>query len=427
VNVTEAGAAEATVIGATVTEVSATEASGATDLSRVVDGVYAALLDAAPDRPPDRAAVARAVRSARPLASGDEVRTATDLVLARVGGLGSLSPLLDDPQVSDVLVNGSGAVWVERTGRLQRTGLHLGPDEVLRLLERILAPLGLRVDRSSPIVDARLADGSRVSAVVPPLAVDGPCVAIRRFVVARRPLAEFCEPTVAALLRAAVAARRNMVVSGGTGAGKTSLCNALAAHVPAGERIVTIEDTAELCLDHSHVVRLEARPANSDGVGAVTIGSLVRAALRLRPDRIIVGEARGPEAADMLTAMNTGHEGSLSTLHANSPADALARLATMVLSAGGGLPAAAVHQQVTSAVHLVVQVDRRADGRRAVVAVAEPTVADHADRPALRPLADADGVMAAPRRWYPDTPDASPRPAPARPSASGPPTGAGRP
>ena len=238
-------------------------------------------------------------------------------------------------------------------------------------MERITAPLGVHVDRRNPIVDARLADGSRVSAVVPPLSVDGPCLTIRRFRVRAVTLGDLCPPEVEALLAEAVADRRNVVVSGGTGAGKTTLLNALGALLPSEERIVTIEDTAELRLPGAHVVRLEARPASADGIGLVTIADLVRAALRMRPDRIVVGEVRGPEALAMLQAMNTGHEGSLSTCHANSPADALRRLETMVLSGASALPLAAVREQVRSAVDLVVQVARAADGGRAVVAVDE--------------------------------------------------------
>ena len=244
---------------------------------------------------------------------------------ARVEGLGPLEPLLADPTVTEVMVNGPGPVWIERDGRLERVDVALDNATIGLLIERVVGPLGLRVDRASPLVDARLADGSRVNVVVPPLAIDGPCVTIRRFGTRRITLDEVCPPGVAALLAWAVRARCNVVVSGGTGAGKTTLLNALAAAIPAGERVVTIEDAAELRLPGDHVVRLESRPPNAEGAGAVDIRELVRNALRMRPDRIVVGEVRGPEALDMLQAMNTGHEGSLSTCHANGPADALRR------------------------------------------------------------------------------------------------------
>jgi len=314
------------------------------------------------------------VRCADPLLADRLVDAAVAQVGALSAGLGRLDPLLADDAVSEIMVNGDGRVWVERDGLLHRTDDRLATEEVLTLMERITAPLGVHVDRRNPIVDARLADGSRVSAVVPPLSVDGPCLTIRRFRVCAVELGDLCGPDVAALLAAAVAERRNLVVSGGTGAGKTTLLNALGALLPAHERIVTIEDTAELRLPGDHVVRLEARPASADGIGRVTIGDLVRAALRMRPDRIVVGEVRGPEALAMLQAMNTGHEGSLSTCHANSPADALRRLETMVLAGASSLPLAAVRDQVRSAVDLVVQVARTTDGGRRVVAVDEVEV-----------------------------------------------------
>jgi pilus assembly protein CpaF len=259
----------------------------------------------------------------------------------------------------------------------------------------------LRVDRSSPLVDARLRDGSRVNVVVPPLAIDGPCITIRRFGARPIPLEEVAPPGVAAFLRWAVRARGNVVVSGGTGAGKTTLLNALAGCIPAGERVVTIEDAAELRLPLEHVVRLEARPPNAEGAGEVRVRELVRNALRMRPDRIVVGEVRGSEALDMLQAMNTGHEGSLSTCHANSPADALRRIETMVVSGSGALPLAAVREQVAAAVDLVVQVARVDGGRRAVVAVDE--VVALGDQPGTGPLvvrrlASPDRLLALPAR-----------------------------
>ncbi len=269
--------------------------------------------------------------------------------------------------------------------------------DVELLIERIVGPLGLRADRTSPVADARLPDGSRVNVVVPPLAIDGPCITIRRFGARAIPLAEMCPPGVAELLGWAVTARANVMVSGGTGAGKTTLLNALAGRLPADARIVTVEDTAELRLHHDHVVRLEARPATADGVGGSGIRDLVRNALRMRPDRIVVGEVRGPEALDMLWAMNTGHEGSLSTVHANSPVDALRRLELMVLSAGLELPLAAVRDQLTSALDLIVQVARVAGGGRRVVAVSEVV-----DLPSpterVRAIAGPDGLHALPVR-----------------------------
>ena len=321
--------------------------------------------------PPDRPAVTRLVREEAPLLGPAQLDAVVVEVLARANGLGPLEALLADPAVTEVMVNGPGQVWVERAGALQRVDLALDRSAVEHLIERIVAPLGLRVDRTSPMVDARLPDGSRVNAVVPPLAVDGPCLTIRRFSTKALPLRAFAGPGTAALLRWAVRARMNVLVSGGTSSGKTTLLNTLAAEIPAGERIVTVEDAAELRLAQEHVVRLEARPANAEGAGEVRVRDLVRNALRMRPDRIVVGEVRGPEALDMLQAMNTGHEGSLSTCHANSPADALRRLETMVLMGDVGLALGAVRDQVVSSLDLVVQVARRRRGARRVVAVAE--------------------------------------------------------
>jgi pilus assembly protein CpaF len=294
------------------------------------------------------------------------------------------------------MVNGTGPVWIERHGRLEPTDLHLSPLQVELLVERIVGPLGLRADRSAPVADARLPDGSRVNVVVPPLAVDGPCITIRRFGARAVPLEALCPPGVAELLRWAVRSRANIVVSGGTGAGKTTLLNALGAALPSGERLVTVEDTAELRLPGDHVVRLEARPATAEGLGAVGIRQLVRNALRMRPDRIIVGEVRGSEALDMLWAMNTGHEGSLSTCHANSPVDALRRLELMVLSGELELPLDAVRDQLASALDLLVHVARLADGDRGVVAVAEVT--DPPSDARVRALADREGLHRLPSR-----------------------------
>jgi pilus assembly protein CpaF len=316
-------------------------------------------------------------------------------VLADVCGLGALEPLLADPDVTEIMVNGPGRVWIERNGSLERVPIDLDTAGIEHLIEKVVAPLGLRADRSSPLVDARLPDGSRVNAVVPPLAVDGPCLTVRRFGARAVPLAAFAGDEVTARLAAAVEGRRNIVVSGGTGAGKTTLLNALAACIPPGERVITVEDAAELALPRQHVVRLEARPANAEGAGEVRIRDLVRNALRMRPDRIVVGEVRGPEALDMLQAMNTGHEGSLSTCHANSPDDALRRLETMVLMGEVQLPLAAVRSQLEAALDLVVQVARFPDGRRRIVAVAEVLEGVLEGGSRTRLIADGDRLVAA--------------------------------
>ncbi len=292
-------------------------------------------------------------------------------------GLGPLEVLLADPAVEEVMVNGPGTVYVERGGRLEATDVAFADEEELRnAIERILAPLGRRVDELSPMVDARLADGSRVNVVIPPLAIDGPLVSIRRFG-ARRPGPEelVALGTLTAgqgrLLATAVAERRSILVSGGTGSGKTTLLNALSSAIGPDERVVTIEDAAELRLQQPHVVRLESRPAGVEGRGEVTIRDLLRNALRMRPDRIVIGEVRGPEALDLLTALNTGHDGALATVHANSPADALSRLETLTLMAGLGLPHAAIAEQVQRGIDLVVHLERRPDGARVLTEIAE--------------------------------------------------------
>jgi pilus assembly protein CpaF len=311
-------------------------------------------------------------------------------------GLGPLEVLLADPAVEEVMVNGPGTVYVERAGRIEPTSVAFADEEELRnAIERILAPLGRRVDELSPMVDARLADGSRVNVVIPPLAIDGPLVSIRRFG-ARRPgpdeLVALGTLTVAQrrALAAAVGGRRSVLVSGGTGSGKTTLLNALSGFIDSGERVVTIEDAAELRLRQPHVVRLESRPAGVEGRGEVSIRDLLRNALRMRPDRIVIGEVRGPEALDLLTALNTGHHGALSTVHANSPADALSRLETLALMAGVGLPHAAVAEQVQRGIDLVVHLERRADGARVVTEIAE--VVRAAGTTAVRTLDTAAGA-----------------------------------
>ncbi|HEX5988648.1 MAG TPA: CpaF family protein [Solirubrobacterales bacterium] len=292
-------------------------------------------------------------------------------------GLGPLEVLLADPAVEEVMVNSHERVYVERRGRLEATDVVFAGEEELRnTIERILAPLGRRVDELSPMVDARLADGSRVNVVIPPLAIDGPALSIRRFG-AERPgpdelvsLGTICVQQLQ-LLERAVAGRRSILVSGGTGSGKTTFLNALSSFIAPSERVVTIEDAAELRLQQPHVVRLESRPAGVEGRGEVTIRDLLRNALRMRPDRIVIGEVRGVEALDLLTALNTGHDGALSTVHANSPADALSRLETLALMAGVGLPHAAVAEQVRRGVDLIVHLERQADGARRVTEIAE--------------------------------------------------------
>jgi pilus assembly protein CpaF len=293
----------------------------------------------------------------------------------------------------------AGPVWVERAGRLERLPFDLEPAELSRLVDRLVGLAGSRVDRASPLADVRLPDGCRANVVVPPAAPDGPCVTIRRFALRRARLEDFAPVGVAAFLAHAVTARRNVVVVGGTGSGKTTLLNALAGCIPAAERIVTVEDTAELALEHGHVVRLEARRPNSDGAGEVPIRRLVTNALRMRPDRIVVGEVRGAEVLDMAQAMNSGHEGSLSTCHANSPRDALRRLEAMALLAGTDLPLAFVRHQLVSAVHLLVQVHRLPDGRRQVAEVVELAAVEapdaeqpFGDGPSLRLVADGRGL-----------------------------------
>ena len=292
-------------------------------------------------------------------------------------GLGPLEPLMQDPTVSDILVNGSKEVYVERRGKLERTRVIFRDDaHLLQIIERIVSAVGRRVDESSPMVDARLPDGSRVNAIIPPLALDGPVLCIRRFAADPYRMADLVEfgtltSGLAEILRAAVQARLNILVSGGTGAGKTTMLNVLSNAIPNTERIVTIEDSAELQLQQEHVVRLETRPSNIEAQGAVTQRDLLRNALRMRPDRIVVGEVRGPEVLDMLQAMNTGHDGSLSTVHANSTRDALSRLETMVLMSGVALPVRAMRDYIASALDLMVHLARLSDGTRKVTRVTE--------------------------------------------------------
>lgn len=310
---------------------------------------------------------------------GIDSRALIDAVLDEAVGLGPLEALLADETVSEIMVNGSADIYVERNGLLSRSSARFSDDHAVRAaIDRIVAPIGRRIDESSPMVDARLADGSRVNAVLPPLALRGPTITIRRFnrrlltpddLVAIGTLSD----AMLAFLRLCVQYRRNIVVSGGTGSGKTTLLNVLSNLIPAGERVITIEDAAELRLAHAHLVALEARPANVEGRGQVSIRDLVRNALRMRPDRIVVGECRGGEALDMLQAMNTGHDGSLTTVHANAARDVLSRLETMVLMSGVEMPVSAIREQVAGAVDVIVHQARMPDGRRRVVEIAEIT------------------------------------------------------
>ncbi len=309
--------------------------------------------------------------------SHDDRERLTREIADDVFGYGPLEQLLGDSTISEVMVNGPDDIWIERNGRLIRTSLTFGDEAQLRrIITKMVGQIGRRIDESSPMVDARLPDGSRVNAIIPPLSLSGPLLTIRRFAVERFGLDELVElgtmsAETVAFLRHCVEAKLSVLVSGGTGTGKTTLLNALSAAIPDGERIVSIEDAAELQLRQRHTLRLESRPKNIEGEGEVTIRDLVRNALRMRPDRIIVGEVRGAEALDMLQAMNTGHEGSLSTIHANSPRDALNRLETMVMMTGYELPLRAVRQHISSALDLIVQIERLDDGTRHVTHVSE--------------------------------------------------------
>ena len=313
-----------------------------------------------------------------PLSFAERERLARE-ILDEIFGLGPLEPLLKDPTISDILVNRYNKVYVERAGKLEPTGLSFKDDaHLMQIIDRIVSRIGRRVDESSPMVDARLADGSRVNAIIPPLAIDGPCLSIRRFgrdpVTARNMIENksLTEPMLE-LLSAMVKGRLNFLISGGTGAGKTTLLNVLSGYIPNSDRIVTIEDAAELQMKQEHVVRLETRPPNIEGKGAVRQRQLVINSLRMRPDRIVVGEVRGEEAFDMLQAMNTGHEGSLTTVHANTPRDALARIENMCSMANLNIPERAMRHQIAAAIHAVVQVSRLSDGTRKVVTIAEVT------------------------------------------------------
>jgi len=318
------------------------------------------------------------VSEAMPLSAADRERL-IDEVQHELFGLGPLEPLLSDPTISDILVNSPDKIYIERRGKIEVTNVNFKDDEhLMRVIERIVSSVGRRIDESSPMVDARLKDGSRVNAIIPPLSIDGPVLSIRRFgaeplrinaLIENRALTK----EIAEMLEMCVRARLNVVISGGTGAGKTTLLNALSAYIPENERIVTIEDSAELQLQQPHVVRLETRPPNIEGRGEVTQRDLVRNALRMRPDRIVIGEVRGGESIDMLQAMNTGHDGSLTTVHANTPRDALSRLETMIQMTGMRLSERAMRQQIAAAINMVLQVARLSDGTRRITSISEIT------------------------------------------------------
>ena len=311
-----------------------------------------------------------------PLSSTDRARLVREIT-HNILGYGPIEPFLADPEVTEVMVNNHHTIYVERRGLIEETEVRFGSERhLLQVIDRIVAQTGRRIDESSPMVDARLPDGSRVNAIIPPLAITGPSLTIRKF--SREPLSMddlvsfgSLSHQAAAFLEACVEGKLNVLISGGTGTGKTTLLNVLSSFIPERERIITIEDAAELKLVQRHVISLEARPSNIEGKGAITIRDLVRNALRMRPDRIVVGECRGPEAVDMLQAMNTGHDGSLTTIHANSPRDALARTETLVLTAGFDLPLKAIRDQIASAFDLIIQVNRLVDGRRRITHITE--------------------------------------------------------
>jgi pilus assembly protein CpaF len=341
------------------------------DLSRVSD------LEGNTLRREIRLVVERLCDTENPLLNRMERERLIDEVLDETFGFGPLEVLLKDPTISDILVNGPHKIYVERRGKLEKTDIKFRDNEhLLQIIDRIVSKVGRRVDETSPMVDARLPDGSRVNAIIPPLALDGSSMSIRRFGANPLKLEDLLNykaftPEMAMLLEAAIKARLNIVISGGTGCGKTTLLNTLSAFIPSDERIITIEDAAELQLQQEHIVRLETRPPNIEGKGQVTTRDLVRNALRMRPERIIIGECRGAEALDMLQAMNTGHAGSMTTLHANTTRDAQARLETMIMMAGMELPIKAMRQQISSAVDLIVQANRLQGGPRKVTSITE--------------------------------------------------------
>jgi pilus assembly protein CpaF len=341
------------------------------DLSRVSDLAGDTL------RREIRLVVERLCDTENPLLNRMERERLIDEVLDETFGFGPLEVLLKDPTISDILVNGPYKIYIERRGKLEKTEVKFRDNEhLLQIIDRIVSKVGRRVDETSPMVDARLPDGSRVNAIIPPLALDGPSMSIRRFGANPLKLEDLLNykaftPEMAMLMEAAIKARLNIVISGGTGCGKTTLLNTLSSFIPSDERIITIEDAAELQLQQDHVVRLETRPPNIEGKGQINTRDLVRNALRMRPERIIIGECRGAESLDMLQAMNTGHAGSMTTLHANSPRDAQARLETMIMMAGMELPIKAMRQQIASAVDLIVQANRLQGGPRKVTTITE--------------------------------------------------------
>ncbi len=341
------------------------------DLSRVSD------LEGETLRREIRLVVERLCDTENPLLNRMERERLIDEVLDETFGFGPLEVLLKDPTISDILVNGPHKIYVERRGKLEKTDVKFRDnDHLLQIIDRIVSKVGRRVDETSPMVDARLPDGSRVNAIIPPLALDGPSMSIRRFGANPLKLEDLLNykaftPEMAMLMEACMKARLNVLISGGTGCGKTTLLNTLSSFIPSDERIVTIEDAAELQLQQDHIVRLETRPPNIEGKGAVTTRDLVRNALRMRPERIIIGECRGAESLDMLQAMNTGHAGSMTTLHANTPRDAQARLETMIMMAGMELPIKAMRQQISSAVDLIIQANRLQGGPRKVTSLTE--------------------------------------------------------
>lgn len=367
------------------------------DVAGIIDdGLVAAICRAAALDEGETDEVVRAhVRRIAPLARGDDRDRLIRAAVARLDGLGALDALLGDDSVDEVLVNADGDVWVDRAGSVALAG-QITPDDLAVVIERILAPLGRRLDRINPIVDARLADGSRICAVIPPVAPDGACLTLRRFRDRALAVSAFCDPEVAGVLDDALRSRCNVIVSGATSTGKTSLLNSLLGLVEPGERIVTIEDTAELRPRGDHLVRLEARPSTPDGLPAVTLEQLVRTAMRLRPDRLVVGEVRGPEVLALVQALNTGHDGSWSTCHANSGRDALRRLETLVLQAAPSWPLRAVRHHLAHSLDLVVHVARSGSATRRVVEVAEVVEPADDDAPVrLRPVVTGASVVGA--------------------------------
>ncbi|WHH60536.1 CpaF family protein [Petroclostridium sp. X23] len=348
---------------------------------KVVDGIDPDEVDEGEESPELEKKITALVEKALaeesiPLSRNDKQKITSEIIAETIG-FGPINGLLQNRDVSEIMVNGPNQVYVEQKGKLMLSNISFRDDQhVMHVIEKIVAPLGRRIDESSPMVDARLPDGSRVNAIIPPLALNGPTITIRKF--SEKPLTvkdlinfNTLDPNMAMFIKACVEARLNIVVSGGTGSGKTTTLNVLSSFIPSDERIVTIEDAAELQLGQEHVIRLETRPANIEGKGAITIRDLVKNSLRMRPDRVVVGEVRGGEALDMLQAMNTGHDGSLTTGHANTPRDMLARLETMVLMAGMDLPVRAIREQISSAVDLIIQQSRLKDGSRKITHITE--------------------------------------------------------